>query len=717
MCYTGSQHPSDAESFDMLHDIYRYTRQFPNKYTFLRRIALLLQMFAQPTRRPFNCIFRAIQIVFNLPGIYKLRLTCELAANIFYGTITTWNHPSIVSLNPAVPVPNVKIRLVVRQDPAQSTYVLTKAFSQENKIWKQNRGIFDDPKISSNFTVSSAWNSTSKDMFFITGRDGAAAVVASLPYTIGYVPAYMADKWNLTEVYIITTSNITIDNNQSLLTAIYSAMDYYNEATTPIDMNMDLSSPSISTAYPLAYFLYLNINSSTPPSTSCRQMSEFVVFLNYTLFSEEAKLAALELPYVPLTTNVSKLVINRILRKISCNGILIYNAMDWLKPVVAPVIAFPAEAVIVPFLAICLIAVSTVAYRRWRLLKTVTAKNWMISEQEIKFGGPLNKINSYMSLSSIKTSLDDGGTSKPGAMQWIFYLAATGRCRGKDILLFTSGCKRNPLAYKFESCKRLHSIQRAIHHPHIINLVGLMLKNNTIYHIYESPGKGCLHSVLTFSPYDLNENIKYMLAKDIAAGMLFLHKHGLLHGMLDAWNILLDRNWAAKVGNWSQLALAELEGEDNLLLPSTRIFAGTANDETYKRLVFRHPDILSGVASRIEPKHDLFSFAMTLIEIFTREPPYSEGSMLLGWSQIFEEVLEHKKMPIMRADLSLQIRNLIQQLTRPKPAVTFDGVLMSLTMNQPSDKGIVDTLLETMEHYMQHLEEKVKCIFYSLSMS
>jgi len=68
-------------------------------------------------------------------------------------------------------------------------------------------------------------------------------------------------------------------------------------------------------------------------------------------------------------------------------------------------------------------------------------------------------------------------------------------------------------------------------------------------------------------------------------------------------------------------------------------------------------------------------------------------------------------LPAMRTDIPAQMRDLIQQLTRATPAVTFEGALLCLKLNQPTDKGIVDTLLETMEHYMQNLEEKATNLF------
>ncbi len=63
-------------------------------------------------------------------------------------------------------------------------------------------------------------------------------------------------------------------------------------------------------------------------------------------------------------------------------------------------------------------------------------------------------------------------------------------------------------------------------------------------------------------------------------------------------------------------------------------------DTEIKRLLFRHPDLFEETLPLgvFEKRHDLYSFAMVLTEIYTREPPHAEGSSTLGWKQILEEV-------------------------------------------------------------------------------
>ena len=64
------------------------------------------------------------------------------------------------------------------------------------------------------------------------------------------------------------------------------------------------------------------------------------------------------------------------------------------------------------------------------------------------------------------------------------------------------------------------------------------------------------------------------------------------------------------------------------------------SDTEIKRLLFRHPELFDEAAPNVmDKKFDLYSFAMVLTEIFTRETPHAEGSIILGWKQILEEVL------------------------------------------------------------------------------
>ncbi|MFQ6171470.1 phosphate ABC transporter substrate-binding protein PstS [Oryzobacter sp. R7] len=67
-----------------------------------------------------------IAISYNLPGVDKLTLTPAVAADIFKGTITTWNDPKIAAVNSGVQLPSTAIKVFFRSDESGTTENFTK---------------------------------------------------------------------------------------------------------------------------------------------------------------------------------------------------------------------------------------------------------------------------------------------------------------------------------------------------------------------------------------------------------------------------------------------------------------------------------------------------------------------------------------------------------------------------------------------------------------
>ncbi len=75
--------------------------------------------------------------------------------------------------------------------------------------------------------------------------------------------------------------------------------------------------------------------------------------------------------------------------------------------------------------------------------------------------------------------------------------------------------------------------------------------------IYHLNTRNTLHGVLADSPYELKASILIGFASEITSGLAFLHKYGIVHGLLDSWNISLDKKWTVKIGNWMQVQILE----------------------------------------------------------------------------------------------------------------------------------------------------------------
>lgn len=227
-------------------------------------------------------------------------------------------------------------------------------------------------------------------------------------------------------------------------------------------------------------------------------MAEFISFVRWLTSDDQAKAAAADMKIVPLSPALANAVMDRVLKKITCNGSSVFSRLDVLlssnsvdAPKSAPASTSDNNNLIFALVPLsCLLVVGVVsyfAYRRWRTMKDVAAKNWVIPDSEVKVGGRMSQIMSHVSLHSMRASEDvskvtESGTMKKGgptgptktvvaaagapkatgARTYEFYLASMARWRQRDVILFTSGCRRNPLLYRYHTCKRLYYIHKQV---------------------------------------------------------------------------------------------------------------------------------------------------------------------------------------------------------------------------------------------------------------
>jgi phosphate transport system substrate-binding protein len=127
----------------------------------------------------------AVSVVYNLPGVSKLRLSRSTLPAIFSGQITNWSDAKIKADNPGVNLPNQPIKFAVRADGSGTTFIFTNHLSATSAYFKGRIGANTAPK----------W--TLKNVLKGKGNPGVAALVARTPGSIGYVEYDYATKNNL----------------------------------------------------------------------------------------------------------------------------------------------------------------------------------------------------------------------------------------------------------------------------------------------------------------------------------------------------------------------------------------------------------------------------------------------------------------------------------------------------------------------------------------
>src|SRR5687768_14824861 len=86
-------------------------------------------------------VLGAVVPTYNLPELANpLRISGDVLADIFLGTITKWNHGKLAALNPGVALPNRDILVVHRSDGSGTTYVFTDYLAAVSPAWAGGPG-------------------------------------------------------------------------------------------------------------------------------------------------------------------------------------------------------------------------------------------------------------------------------------------------------------------------------------------------------------------------------------------------------------------------------------------------------------------------------------------------------------------------------------------------------------------------------------------------
>lgn len=194
----------------------------------------------------------SLAIVYNLPGIAgHLNLTGAVLAEIYQGTVTTWNNAAIAGLNPGVTLPGSSIITVHRSDPAGTTYVLTDFLSQESAGWNSSIG----KGISVNFPTLAGGLAQK-------GNSLVLSTVTSTPNAIGYsdLTDVLSDTHAVQYAAIENPEgNFIAPNLANTASAIASKVASISKfpSSTGDWYNVSMVNAPGTSDYPLATFVYL----------------------------------------------------------------------------------------------------------------------------------------------------------------------------------------------------------------------------------------------------------------------------------------------------------------------------------------------------------------------------------------------------------------------------------------------------------------------------
>jgi len=208
--------------------------------------------------------------IYNLPGVQKdLHFSGELLAEIFLGSVKTWNAPQIAKLNPGVSLPDMPIKVVYRPGGKGSNYIFSEFLSKTSPKFKAEIGVTPSPK----WPVGAPAERSSDMADKVKAEAGA----------IGYVEAQYAMKAGLPMGLVLNPAGKFVKGSDNNITAACKAV----EAPSWDKFAASLTEAPGADSFPIASFTWLYLRTSSGDPKRAAALSDF---LNW-VYSDGQKIA------------------------------------------------------------------------------------------------------------------------------------------------------------------------------------------------------------------------------------------------------------------------------------------------------------------------------------------------------------------------------------------------------------------------------------------
>ncbi|XP_024921573.1 LIM domain kinase 1 isoform X2 [Cynoglossus semilaevis] len=236
-------------------------------------------------------------------------------------------------------------------------------------------------------------------------------------------------------------------------------------------------------------------------------------------------------------------------------------------------------------------------------------------------------------------------------------------------------------------------VMRCLDHPNVLKFIGLFYQDKRIHFISEYIQGGTLRETITKTDKDFPWRIRVSYAKDIAAGMAYLHSMNVIHRDLNSYNCLVRENQSVVVADFGLARLVMEEKTQSktssLEQPVKRPLSELHRPNRRKRYTvvgnpyWMAPEMIRG--NTYDESVDVFSFGIMTCEIIGRvnaDPDYLPRTN----------------------DFGLDVVSFMQQYHRPQCPSTFLP-LAALCCDMDADKRpSFSKLEEWLGNLLMHLD-------------
>lgn len=234
----------------------------------------------------FPAIIGGTVPVVNLDGFKpgELRITGEVLAEVFMGTITKWNDPKLAALNPGKKLPDQNITVVHRADGSGTTFNFTDYLTVVSKAWADKVGRGAAVKWPAASSVGGK------------GNEGVAANVNRVKGAIGYVEYAYVKRNKMNFMQLRNKDGKYVNPDDTTFAAAAAGADWFSVP----GMGLSIVDQKGADTWPIttASFILMYKN---PADKAASQ--EALKFFDWAF--KNGKQMALELDYVPLPDSLT----------------------------------------------------------------------------------------------------------------------------------------------------------------------------------------------------------------------------------------------------------------------------------------------------------------------------------------------------------------------------------------------------------------------------
>ena len=588
---------------------------------------------------------------------------------IYNGSVTWWNDTQIAYLNPHLSFPHERIKVLARADKSGTTELFTTALSSFSDEWNSTIGAFSAGR---SYNSPERWN---KEVIWNYGQTnrGMSGLLLSIKYTLGYLSAADAAELGIGTAKLQNHDGIAVEANA---TTVQSAMDAFADAFTP-RMTLSLANAPGRLSYPIAAYTYFIIYKTT--LSDCQSATALYRYIDWFLMDTRAQLTCIRLNMVPLSAAVSQEIFDRVLNHVLCQGqevrLLVEEekyeesiaAQSWRTPVFITV-----PIAIVTFG--CLMAY--IIYQQIMVNKAIFNQEYLVqSNVVIHLKKKIEMVKSLTSLRSGGVSFPELDSMRASSISMKGHTQQGNKrfCKWDgDVMTLQPVSFLTDLKLLRHDTKRLLLWMRDhVNHANVVRFYGIMALDQKIHLISSFCHKGSLEDVIHNEQFNLDNNFKFSMVMDVAQGMNFLHTMNVVHGYLSSSACHIDARWNVKVGDWQLTSLCNSQ-RGSRVASIHQIFENTDNVEDNETNLANHqfwtaPELIENPRDQPTRASDVYSFCMTVIELFRRKHPFDEQLTAKEAKDIIQDIVTADVRPKITEDIPNALVPLLTQCWQHRP--------------------------------------------------